>query len=140
MKFFYVFLLLSKVTFASPEIALTMVPKGTLSDTFGRDYKIKTAAGTKIEIEFKRNGKLEEAKGHNLNRGDHFEPGEGLLSLATVAQKIGLLGARPEGQWLLEEDEEHGWIYEVGTTLIDAKSGQLIKKSNEIGFHEKLSH
>ena len=138
MKLFFVaFIFSSQMVLGSPDIALTMVPKGKLSDTFGRDFKIKTASGTKVEIEFRRNGKLEEAKGHNLNRGDEFEPGDGLLSLATVAQKLTGQGIKPEGHWLLEEDAELGWIYEVGNTIINAKSGKIIKAANEIGLLEK---
>jgi hypothetical protein len=139
MKLFFIFLMISQTILAKPEVALTMVPKGKLAETIGRDFKVRTVSGTKIEIEFRRNGLLEEAKGQNLNRGDVFEPGDGLLSLATIAQKISQTGIKPDGQWLLEQDEDHGWIYEIGNTIIDAKSGKVIKSINEIGFLEKLT-
>lgn len=112
----------------TPEVASSMVPRGKVVDTIGRDYKVKTMAGTKIEIEFKRNGLLEEARGMNLNKGDDLEPGEGLLSLSSVAHILQEKGKRPQGLWWLEKDEDMGWIYEFESVIVSAKDGKIIKK------------
>ena len=114
---------------ASPEVAVSMVPRGRVIEHFGRDYIIKTLAGTKIGIEFTTDGKFEEAKGHNLNKGDELEPGEGLISLSSAAQALVSMGMKPEGFWNLEEDKKHGWIYEFNRTLVDAKTGKVLLMS-----------
>ena len=112
----------------SPEVALSMVPRGKVVDTIGRDYRVKTFAGTKIELEFKRNGILEEAKGMNLNKGDDLEPGYGLISLSSAAQILQSMGKKPQGVWLLENDEKMGWIYEFQGTIISAKDGSILNR------------
>lgn len=107
--------------------ALSMVPRGKLDLQQGRDFTIKSLAGTKIRIEFRRNGKFEEASGDNLNKGDELEPGEGLISLGTAAQYIQEKGIKPEGHWSLEQDPKLGWIYEVNHKhIIDAKTGKSL--------------
>lgn len=127
MKILILFLLFSLTTYASTEeLALSMIPRGKVIEHFGKDFIIKTTAGTKIHVEFKRDGKFQEASGRNLNQGDELEPGDGLISLSTVAQNISKLGLRPGGIWNLEEDKEHGWVYEFNGNLISAKTGKLI--------------
>jgi hypothetical protein len=113
---------------SSVELALSMVPKSKIFENHGRIYILKTLAGTKIGIEFKLDGNFKEASGINLNRGDEFEPGEGLISLSTAAHSLTKTGIRPEGSWLLENDEKLGWIYDLQGTIINAKNGQMIKK------------
>lgn len=97
-------------------------------DQSGRDFIIKTGAGTKIGIEFERNGKFQEAKGNNLNRGDELEPGDGLISLSTAAQSLAKKGIVPQGHWVLDLDPKHGWVYEFENTLISAKNGEVINE------------
>lgn len=109
----------------SEETVLSMVPRSKVDLKQGRDYILKTVAGTKIRLEFKRNGKLEDVSGENLNKGDELEPGEGLISLSTAAQAI---GKKVEGNWSLEQDSRLGWVYEVNHQfLVDAKSGKILK-------------
>lgn len=122
-------MLISMQTHASVDIAKSMVPRGKIAETLGRDFIVKTKAGTKIGIEFTRGGQLEEAFGKNLNQGDDFEPGEGLISLGSAAQKIHESGIRPQGYWLLEKDQTMGWIYEVNGTIISAKTGEILKRN-----------
>ncbi len=112
----------------SPDVAISMVPRGKVVDTIGRDYRVRTIAGTKIELEFKRNGILEEAKGMNLNKGDDLEPGYGLISLSSAAQILQSMGKKPQGLWLLEKDEKMGWIYEFQGTIISAKDGSILSR------------
>lgn len=105
-----------------------MVPKSKLFENHGRVLILKTMAGTKIDIEFKLNGDFKEAFGVNLNRGDDFEPGDGLISLSSAAQKLLTKGVKPEGAWILENDDQLGWIYDLQGTIISAKNGRFIKK------------
>lgn len=106
-----------------------MVPRGKISETLGRDFIVKTLAGSKIDIEFKLNGDFKQAGGKNLNKGDELEPGNGLLSLSSVAQKVSSLGHKPQGFWKLEMDKHLGWIYDFNHQFIlSAKTGELLKK------------
>lgn len=128
-KFIFLFLLsISPVMSHTFETtAVSMVPYGKLVENLGRDYTIKTMAGTKISIEFGRDGKLKEASGKNLNKGDELEPGEGLISLSTIAQNVKSSGLIPDGFWLLEKDQKLGWIYEFnGKHLVCAKTGKIL--------------
>lgn len=102
-----------------------MVPRGRLDEHIGRDVIIKTSAGTKIAIGFSRAGDLKEAKGRNLNAGDELEPGEGLISLSSAAQKLPKKDFK--GHWILERDKELGWIYEIESRIISARSGSILK-------------
>lgn len=120
--------LLSTGAYAATEVALSMVPRGKLVETIGRDFVIKTTAGTKIGIEFTRDGKLEEAKGVNLNKGDELEPGDGLLSLSSVAQILQGTGIKPQGFWMLEQDKDMGWVYEFEGNIVSAKTGKILKR------------
>lgn len=122
-------MLLSQAAFAiTPDIALSMVPRGRLEEQSGRDFVVKTMAGTKIGVEFQRNGKFEEAKGFNLNKGDELEPGDGLISLSTAAQSLVRKGIVPKGQWVLDKDERLGWVYEFENTIVNAKTGKIVNE------------
>lgn len=131
MPFYSLFLVAALIipAHASVEIARSMVPRGKIAETLGRDFIVKTKAGTKIDIEFTRSGSFEEASGKNLNKGDELEPGEGLISLGSAAQAIQKIGLNPEGYWLLEKDQMMGWIYEINGTIVGAKDGTILKKS-----------
>jgi hypothetical protein len=129
MKIIFLLLLFVITANASePGMALSMIPKGRLVEQIGRDFIIKTDAGTKIYVEFKRSGKFEEAKGNNLNKGDDLEPGEGLISLSSAAHALVKKGVTPQGTWHLDNDEKYGWVYEMENTLIDAKTGKIISE------------
>lgn len=126
LKIFLLLLLASPVYASQTSLALSMVPKGKLVEQVGRDFVIKTEAGTKIQIEFKRSGRFEEAKGMNLNKGDELEPGEGLISLSSAARVLAKKGIPLQGTWHLDQDEKLGWVYEMENTLVDARSGKII--------------
>ncbi len=113
---------------ASEVIATSMVPRGLVVEINGRDFIVKTQAGTKVVIEFRRNGKFIEASGKNLNQGDEIEPGDGLISLSSAAQAISTVSKVHKGYWTLEEDNELGWIYEFEEAIVSAKNGKLIKR------------
>lgn len=123
-------LFLPLLSFAAPDIATSMVPRGKLIETWGRDYIVRSRTGTNIGVQFSLDGKFEEATGKNLNKGDELEPGEGLLSLSTAAQIMHKRGLTPEGYWVIEKDEKHGWIYEFNRGILNAKTGEIIKAVN----------
>jgi hypothetical protein len=121
-----IFTLAIRFSWAGSEEAQSMVPKGKLVEDNGREFLIKTAMGTKVVIEFHRNGSFQEASGKNLNQGDDLEPGDGLISLSSAAQKF--QSSSPRGYWTLEKDQILGWFYEFDLGIVDAKSGKLLER------------
>ena len=107
-------------------IALSMVPRGRITEVHGREFLVKTASETKVNIEFHRNGTFQEASGKNLNQGDDLEPGDGLISLSSAAREVRI--ASPRGYWTLEKDSVLGWIYDFDLAIIDAKTGKLLER------------
>lgn len=135
------FCLVSASAFASirfEDKALTMVPKGQIFQNNFREVVVRTTTGTKIKLEFDRNGTLQEASGLNLNRGDEFEPGIGLITLSTAAHKVVKSGHKVRGDWNLEKDFQWGWVYELIEEehdrkifhIVNAKTGKLLKSIN----------
>jgi hypothetical protein len=120
-------LIFSQLAFSLNDIAVSMVPRGKVIETFGRNFTVRTLSGSKITVEFYLDGKFKEASGKNLNQGDELEPGEGLICLSTAARKLNQSGTKPKGYWTLEEDKTMGWIYVLGDTIIDAKTGKILK-------------
>lgn len=118
---------MTSFSFASTELATSMVPKGRVIETWGRDFIVRSRNGTNIGIAFTLDGKFKEASGKNLNKGDELEPGDGLISLSSAAQLLNKKGLRPEGYWIIEKDEKHGWIYEFDKAVINARTGEIIK-------------
>jgi hypothetical protein len=92
-----------------------MVPQGKVIHQTSREFTVKTRAGTKIKIEFERNGNFQEASGLNLHAGDEFEPGQGLMSLGSIVKSLTEKGHKVRGEWNLERDSLHGWMYELAT-------------------------
>lgn len=144
MKHFILCLLISLSAWSSDgkfeEAALSMVPRSHVVEKRPTEYVVKSAAGTKIRIEFHRSGKLQEASGHNLNKGDEFEPGLGLLSLSSAARKVMDEKLRFLGHWSLEKDPKSGWFYEFHVERdsepeyvhIHAKTGRELSSMTEI--------
>jgi hypothetical protein len=119
MKAILPFLLLSSFSLGASETPYkqcsTMVPQGKVIHQASREFTVKTRAGTKIKVEFERNGNFQEASGLNLHAGDEFEPGQGLMSLGSIAKSLTEKGHKVKGDWNLERDSTHGWIYELAT-------------------------
>lgn len=120
---------------ATEELVQSMVPRGQISRKIGKDYHVKTLAGTKITLEFDQSGNLDEASGLNLGKGDVFEPGLGLLAIDSVAKTLQLKGHTISGEWKLEKDAKLGWVYELTGLhsqeslgyLVDAKNSELLR-------------
>lgn len=115
------------------------VPDSTLVKEKKDEVKVKTAAGTLIEIEFSSDSTFEEASGDAANSGDILVPGQGLLSLKEITEALTKLGKVPSGEWKLEKEFLSGWVYEIESTekgvkmeyKMDAKTGQLLKEEKE---------
>lgn len=96
--------------------------------------KIKTKHHTLITIGLDAQGGWEEISGVNLNRGDEFFPGQGLLSLGQVERRMSMLGRKIYGRWRLIKYQQYGWVYQVNAQsknqqtflMLNAYSGQLI--------------
>lgn len=120
---------------ATEELVKSMVPRGEISQKFASEYTVKTQVGTKVIVEFDRTGAFDEASGLNLGKGDIFEPGNGLMSLGSVAKALNEKGHSVIGEWRFEKDSKLGWIYDLAglkdeqniNYVIDAKTAQLIK-------------
>lgn len=119
---------------ATEELVKSMVPHGEISRKIGKDYFVKTKAGTKVTVEFDHAGTFDEASGLNLGKGDIFEPGNGLVALDSVAKDLQRQGHHIFGEWRLEKDSKLGWIYQLSglrdeeniNYYVNAKSSQLI--------------
>ena len=105
-----------------------------------KTIKIKTKGHTLITIKRDAVGKWEEISGVNLNRGDVFLPGQGLLSLEQVARKMLQQGRKIYGRWRLIKYQEYGWVYQVNAhnktqatfLMLNAYSGQLIGELSQL--------
>lgn len=110
----------------SPEAQEVIIEQNTI--------KIKTKHHTLITIGLDAQGGWEEISGVNLNRGDEFFPGQGLLSLGQVERRMSMLGRKIYGRWRLIKYQQYGWVYQVNAQsknqqtflMLNAYSGQLI--------------
>lgn len=108
------------------------VPQGKIIQEKNDEVKVQTPNGTIVEIEFKRNGNLEEASGDNVEK-DVFIPGEGLLSLKDAHAAMTKAGKTAQGDWSLDDSMLKGWHYEFegvenGKNMeytVDAKTGKI---------------
>lgn len=139
MPYMIIFLtLIFSATNASSSIAKNydhFSPDATVIISTHQEIQIKTKRNTLIQILLDERGKLVMADGVNLNRGDLFYPGHGLLNLDQVETKMNQQGERIYGKWRLIEYQEYGWIYQVNVVtkngeslfhLINAYTGQFI--------------
>lgn len=109
--------------------------QSVVSKTKDNSIRLKTKRNTFIDLYLDQQGRLELAQGMNLNRGDIFNPGKGLLDLTTIEQKMISQGEKIYGKWRLIKYQEYGWVYQVNVAskkeqslfyLINAYSAQLI--------------
>lgn len=128
----YLIILLSSLAFADEGISLSMVPHGKLFETRGRTYILKSKGGSKIQIRYNLDGSFKDASGIDLNRGDELEPGDGLVSLSSVAKELGKAGDEPRGFWILERDAKLGWIYDIQGTVVNAKTGKIMTEISAV--------
>jgi len=120
---------------AAPLDIKKLVPGGTEVSRSHGEIKVKTAAGTIIELGVDADGELEEASGSAAEKGDVFEPGEGQLTLAKATQALKKSGKTAQGEWTFEENESGDWIYDFEGTenkkavdwIIHATNGKLLR-------------
>lgn len=113
---------------------LEYVPKGTVVEHKDDEVKMKTVNGGIVEVEFTRDGELDEASGDSVVH-DEFVPGQGLLPLKEAVQHLQKNGKTPSGDWSLENSFIKGWHYEfegieAGKSMdyvLDAKTGKLLE-------------
>lgn len=118
--------------------ALKLVPGGTVEHTKGDEATVKTTAGTFIEIEFNRDGSLDEASGDMATK-DNIVPGNGLLSLKDAVSSLEKNGKKAEGEWSLDKDFMREWEYEFEgfennqkfEYVINAKTGEFLKSEKD---------
>ena len=111
-----------------------LVPEGTIAQEKEREFKVRTKAGSIVEVEFERNGKFEEASGKSPDK-DVLVPGNGLITLASATDVLKKQGKVASGDWSLENSFIKGWVYEFEgfekgkevDYLIDAKSGKFLE-------------
>lgn len=112
-----------------------LVPGGKVLEQSKIDIKIKTKAGTHIEIGIDDDGEMEEASGSAAHKGDEFEPGNKLVSLKVAVENLVKAGKSVQGEWIFEENEEGEWIYDIEGEenkkpvdyIVSAKDGKLLK-------------
>lgn len=118
--------------------AMKLVPGGSVEQTERDEVTVKTAAGTLIEIEFNRDGSLDEVSGDMATK-DNFVPGNGLLSLKDAVAALEKNGKKAEGEWSLDKDFMREWEYEFEgfennqkfEYVINAKTGELLKSKKD---------
>lgn len=109
-------------------------PHSTILKQADTTIEIKTRNNTRIKLLLDTLGKLESAEGVNLNRGDIFTPGQGILPLSQVEERMKKLGIKIYGRWSLIKFQEYGWVYKLNVAvkgdpifhLVNAYSGQII--------------
>lgn len=126
--------LISAPAFATTtEDALRLVPGGKLLSEKPDEIKIQTPNGGVVEVEFNRNGKLDEASGNSVEL-DLFIPENGLLSLKDAVIALKKEGKIAVGDWSIDNNMISGWYYEFegfesGKKMdytLDAKTGKLV--------------
>lgn len=114
--------------------ALKYVPGGAVVELKKDEVKVKTPAGSLVEIEFNRNGELDEASGDAIE-SDVFIPGNDYKNLSEISKTLKDQGYQLSGDWSYESSFMKPWHYEVDAfkdgqsyeVEIDAKTGKILK-------------
>ena len=114
--------------------SLKYVPNGKIEVKENDEVKVKTAQDTFIEIEFNRDGSLDEASG-DLALKDDFTPGNNLLTLKEAVSALEKSGKTVSGEWSLDKGFLKDWEYEFEGVeegkkfeyVVNAKTGKLIE-------------
>ncbi len=114
--------------------ALKYVPGGSVVELKKDEVKVKTPAGSLVEIEFNRSGELDEASGDAIE-SDVFIPGNNLKTLSEISKTLKDQGYQLTGDWSYESSFMNPWHYEVDAfkdgqsfeVEVDAKTGKVTK-------------
>lgn len=117
-----------------------MIPDSKVIQQDGAEYEVMTPKQTVVEIEFNRDGSIDEASGDAAQAGDVFNPGEGMITLADAVAALSKAGKTPSGDWSYEKSLTKGWIYEFEGTengkkmeyAVSAKDGKIVKDNRDI--------
>jgi uncharacterized membrane protein YkoI len=131
---FFLLSLFTLSAYAVPDL-IKLVPHSTLSSKTKTEIKLKTKAGTVIEIGIDDDGEMEEASGNLAEKGDEFEPGDKILSLKAVVDILKKEGKKLQGEWTYEENEEGDWVYDFEGIeknkdvdyIVNATTGKILK-------------
>lgn len=118
--------------------ALKYVPNGKVEVQEKDEVKVKTTQGTFIEIEFNRDGTLDEASG-DLASKDNFNPGNNLLPLNDAVAAMEKADKKVEGEWSFDKGFMKDWEYEFEGVengkkyeyVLNAKTGKLLESKTE---------
>ncbi|WP_413558346.1 PepSY domain-containing protein [Bdellovibrio sp. HCB209] len=121
------------------ESLLKIVPEAKVVRQDGHEYKLTTVKQTLMEVEFNRDGSIDDASGDAAAAGDVFVPGNGMLTLAQALESLNKAGKTPSGDWSYKKSFMHGWVYELEgfengkkmEYLISAKDGALVKEKKD---------
>lgn len=121
------------------ESLMKMVPESKVVRQDGKEYKLTTSKETLMEVEFNRDGTIDDASGDAAVAGDVFAPGDGMMTLAQAVESLKKVGKTPSGDWSYKKSFMHGWVYEMEgfesgkkmEYLISAKDGSLVKEKKD---------
>ncbi|MBY0516785.1 MAG: PepSY domain-containing protein [Bacteriovoracaceae bacterium] len=131
---FILFSLITLSAYAAPDL-VKLVPQSTIAGKTKTEIKLKTKAGTIVEIGIDDEGEMEEASGSLADKGDEFEPGDKSLSLKAVVEILKKEGKKLQGEWTYEENEEGDWVYDFEGIeknkdvdyIVNATTGKILK-------------
>lgn len=126
---------LSAFAAVKDEDALKFVPGGTVVENKKDEVKVRSPQGGIVELEFKRNGELDEASG-DMIESDSFAPGKDYLPLDRIAAALKEEGHQLRGDWSYDKSFMKDWRYEIDTTqnneqlelVVDAKTAKILDK------------
>lgn len=130
-----------KVSEAQLKESLTkLVPESKVVKKDGDEYEVMTPKNTVVEVEFNRDGSVDEASGDSAMGGDVFVPGNGMIALGAAVESLKKSGKTGTGDWEYKKSFRNGWVYEFEGRendkdmeyQISAKDGSLVKDSRDI--------
>lgn len=130
-----------KISEAQLKESLTkLVPESKVVKQDGDEYEVVTPKNTIVEVEFKRDGSVDEASGDAALAGDVFVPGNGMIALSDAVEALKKSGKSASGDWSYKKSFKNGWVYEFeglenGKEMeyqISAKDGSLVKDRRDI--------
>ena len=95
-----------------------VIPNSKIIEQDGSEFDVVTEGKTVVEVEFDREGKIEEASGDAAEAGDSLNPGQGLISLSKAVEALKKSGKSTVGEWSLEKSFTRGWIYEFEGRIV----------------------